>query len=139
MDFYEKILLYKAKNKMSYKALGEPISLKPDAMRMALDRQSLTDLQKKEMAKIFGLDYPKKDTVGEIQLNYNRSKDTLPPLEMYKDIDIIMYINKNKERFRKIRSFKMLNESLTLDSYMEDVKNEVENFIRQYSKTRQDQ
>lgn len=53
MDFYDKLLLHKQRQKIGYKAIGDIIDLKPDAIRMAIERRSLTRLQMSEIEKYF--------------------------------------------------------------------------------------
>ena len=134
MDFYEAILLYKIQNKTPFRALGEPIGLSPDAIRMALNRKSLSTLQMKVLGEVFGIETEKSnDNVSNVS-NHGNSRP-LPPLNNYYDIDIISYINKHKDRFIRMRSFRMLIESLTLDDYIEDVRREVDQFIESYQES----
>ncbi|WP_150452048.1 hypothetical protein [Arenibacter lacus] len=136
MDFYDAILLYKIKNKSPYRALGKPIGLSADAIRMALVRQSLSQLQKKELSKAFGLEdlIVDKGKVAGISSHLEGNPLTLPSLSLYPDIEIISYINTHKMRFFNIPSFKKIIYSLTLDTYIEDVRREVNLIIRSFQK-----
>ncbi len=70
MDFYAELKKIKDANNYTFAQLGIPIGLKEAAMRMAVSRQSLSDLQKREIASIFKLDYERKsnNTVGDIDI-----------------------------------------------------------------------
>ncbi len=53
MDFYELLKLYKEKNGLSYGDIGSHIDMKADAFRMAVNRKSLSDLQKQALEPLF--------------------------------------------------------------------------------------
>lgn len=53
MGFYQKLKSYKETSGLSYDELGEPIGMKGNALRMAINRESLSDLQKKTLEPFF--------------------------------------------------------------------------------------
>lgn len=55
MDFYEKLLSYKALNKISWPKIGKIIDMEQATIRMAVDRKSLSNLQKKALEEHFNL------------------------------------------------------------------------------------
>lgn len=52
-DFYDKLVVYKSKNKLNYSDLGKIVNKSGDAFRMAVTRESFTDLEKAELSKLF--------------------------------------------------------------------------------------
>lgn len=52
-DFYDKLVVYKSKNKLNYSDLGKIVNKSSDAFRMAVSRKSFTDLEKVELLKLF--------------------------------------------------------------------------------------
>ena len=119
--------------------MGKPIGLSADAIRMALERRSLNKLQKKELIKVFGLAVTILDK-GKGAGTSSRLEGgllALPPLSQYPDIEITSYINTHKQRFFRSPSFKKLIDSLILDSYLEDVRQEVNQIIESYLKNRE--
>ncbi|UZO81484.1 hypothetical protein NBT05_03180 [Aquimarina sp. ERC-38] len=67
MDFYEKIIQIKKDNNLTYSDLGEPINLKGSALRMALKRKSLSDLQKRELNTKFTISNNTLDNLNDIE------------------------------------------------------------------------
>ena len=55
MNFYEQLLAYKAKNKLSWRFIGVLLNKEEATIRIAVKRQSLTELEKKELEKKFFL------------------------------------------------------------------------------------
>ncbi|KAB8153360.1 hypothetical protein EZY14_009005 [Kordia sp. TARA_039_SRF] len=53
MDFYERILAAKALQKLSWADIGSKINMKEAAMRVAVKRKSLSELEIKELEKYF--------------------------------------------------------------------------------------
>lgn len=53
MDFYELLKSYKKKNNLSYGDIGIHIDMTADAFRMAVNRKSLGELQKKALEPLF--------------------------------------------------------------------------------------
>jgi phage repressor protein C with HTH and peptisase S24 domain len=53
MDFYEELIVQKAKRKLSNKQLGAIIGMEGETFRMAISRKSLSGLQIKEIEKFF--------------------------------------------------------------------------------------
>ncbi len=53
MDFYQRLLSYKAVNKMSWGQIGSHINKEQATIRIAVNRKSLSELEKKELEKLF--------------------------------------------------------------------------------------
>ncbi len=56
MDFYDKLRLYKSKENLKWETIGEYISMNGPAIRMAVKRKSLSDLEKKELNSVLDID-----------------------------------------------------------------------------------
>ncbi|MFC4632977.1 hypothetical protein ACFO3O_03615 [Dokdonia ponticola] len=53
MNFYEKLLSYKALNKLSWKEIGDIIGKEQATIRIAVTRESLSELEIREIENIF--------------------------------------------------------------------------------------
>jgi len=53
MDFYDKLLSYKAVNKLSWSDIGSVINKEQATMRIAVNRKSLSELEIRELEKKF--------------------------------------------------------------------------------------
>ena len=98
MEFYDKLLSYKGINKLSWKAIGDVISKEETAMRIAVKRKSLSDLEIREIEKFFFLEtkelkktptYEKqgvvislKEAAEFVANNFNKAKEISPLLDM---------------------------------------------------------
>lgn len=81
LDFYSKLLSYKAVNKLSWGQLGQVIEKEPATIRIAVNRKSLTKLEQNEFEKLFDL----KKSIKK--LTYEKEKKV-----PYYDIDVTSHI-----------------------------------------------
>ena len=70
MDFYKQLKYYKANNNISWKDIGAVIDKEEATIRIAVKRESLSDLEKKELEKMFSL-----EKVEEINTLNNTKSD----------------------------------------------------------------
>ena len=52
MDFYERLKAHKALKKLGWKSIGEILSKNDAAIRIAVERKSLSELEKKEINRV---------------------------------------------------------------------------------------
>jgi hypothetical protein len=78
MDFYKLLALHKTTKKLSNKDLGSIIGMEGEAFRMAVNRKSLSNLQIKEIEKMFDFELDK--------TNHSNNLITEPGAEYYKGV-----------------------------------------------------
>lgn len=76
MDFYDRLLLYKSKNKLGYRELGAYIGLKDAAMRMAVTRKTLSGLQIRELEEVISEE--RDHNLDESETNYHKNEKLTP-------------------------------------------------------------
>ncbi|MFH6770043.1 hypothetical protein V8G56_14925 [Gaetbulibacter aquiaggeris] len=104
MEFYNKLKYYKATKKISWKEIGAVIDKEEATIRIAVKRESLSDLEKKELVKMLSL-----EKVGEI----NNTKSELELYNsIYKKFEARFEVQEDKIQSLK-ENFKMLYDQLT--------------------------
>ena len=63
MDFYDRLIAYKALNKLGFREIGDIVDMSEAAIRQAVKRKSLNRFQIQELEIYFELD--KNDVVSE--------------------------------------------------------------------------
>lgn len=102
MDFYEEFFLIKGSRKLTYNDFSKSLKMTPSALRMAVTRKRLTDLEKEKLATDFNMKYSENELVSEPKELYKI------PLEKYHPLEIVEHIYKNKDKFLELESFKNL-------------------------------
>ncbi|MEJ1221746.1 hypothetical protein [Sediminicola sp. 1XM1-17] len=92
-SFYDRLRIYKAQNKVGYKDMGEVLDMTDATIRMALKRESLSELQKNRLQEVFNL-----------KPSYNNSST----LSQFTPLEIVEYIYENEEEFLKLATFQRL-------------------------------
>jgi len=82
LEFYNKLISYKALNRLSWGDLGRVIDKEPATIRIAVNRKSLTNLEQKEFEKLFVI----KKT--NIKTPYEKTSKNVP----YYDLDVTSHI-----------------------------------------------
>lgn len=72
MNFYEKLLSYKAINKLSWSDIGDVVDKEQAAIRIAVSRESLSKLEIKEIEKKF---FNEQDVNSELKDNLQYDKE----------------------------------------------------------------
>jgi len=67
MDFYEKLKVVKTVKKLTWTDIGKVIDKKEAAIRIAFDRQSLSELERKELEKIFVKLYDEDEYISKLR------------------------------------------------------------------------
>lgn len=119
MDFYDKLLFHKVTEKISYKELGKTVHMTADAIRMAIERRSLSLLQKGRLQEVYNFGNEQRDDLNETPVNYKTG------LEKYHPLEIVEYIYKKKDSFFSLLSFRELVKDDLLDKKVLELEEEI--------------
>lgn len=126
MDFYRKMLIIKASNKIGYRAIGEVIDMKEGATRMAFDRKSFSELEIRELTKHFKLeknqDSKNSDKVEETETNYSTEEGFYVDQKIFNDpvrlLKFYRFVTENHE---------LLAEDSIYQMHMQHIRQELNN------------